>query len=106
MYELLRRFWLPLVLTAAAFARIPFGIDWVGGLTLLLLGIGVGVAIQAFHAHLADPEVGEDPAFPLGDWWIYSLAAFAAFLIAIDVAILAAPLAGVLAGRFGYLAYG
>jgi hypothetical protein len=106
MYELLRIFWLPLGLTAAVFARLPFGVDWIGAVTLLAIGVGVGVAIQALAAHLADPELGEDPAFPLGDWWIYTLAVFSVGLIAIDAAIAAAPLVGVLGGRFGYLAYG
>jgi hypothetical protein len=106
MRELLRLFWLPLVLTVAAFARMPFGLDWVGGLTLLVLGIGAGASIQALHAHLSDPEAGEDPQFPLGDYWIYTLAAGAVGCILIDAAILATPLAGALAGRFGYLAYG
>jgi len=105
MYELLRSFWLPFALIVATFARIPFGVDWVGAFTLLLIGAGVGVGIQAMHAHLNDPEIGEDPRFPLGDWWIWTLAGFAILAIASDVAILAAPLVGALAGRFGYLHY-
>jgi hypothetical protein len=105
MRRLLRTFWLPLGLTAAVFARLPVGWDWYGAFTLLAIGVGVGVGIQALAAHLADPELGEDPAFPLGDWWIYTLAAFSVGLIAIDVAIAAAPLVGVLGGRLGYIAY-
>ena len=104
MYELLRSFWLPLALIVATFARIPFGMDWVGAFTLLLLGAGVGVGIQAMHAHLNDPRDRRGPAVP------------ARRLVDLDPRRVRDPgdrdrrrdpgraARGALAGRFGYLA--